>query len=125
VYWRRKRKVWRGDDKAVMCTGEGSVRFGEEMIRLSSVGPLPHPQYCVSTADYVRGSGLANDGSGIGRDLEENGHGLIVLMSRNWPEGPEKMTEILGIASVSAEVPNRLLPNASIDRYRHASLCDI
>ena len=49
------------------------------MIRLSSVGPLRHPQHCVSTADYVRGSGLVNDGSGIGRDFEENSHGLVVL----------------------------------------------
>lgn len=95
------------------------------MIRLSSVGPLRHLQHCVSTTDFVRASGLANDGSGIGRDLEENGHGLIVLMSRNWPGGPEKITEILGLAIVSAEVPNRLLPTATIDRYRHASLCDI
>ena len=66
-----------------------------------------------------------NDGSGIGRDLEQNGHCLIVLMSQNWPGGTEKMTEILGIAIVFAEVPNRPLPTVSVDRYRHASLCDI
>jgi len=95
------------------------------MIRLSSVGPLRHPRHCVNTADYVRGSGLVNDGSGIGRDLEENDIDLIVLMSRNWPGGPEKMTEVLGIAIVFAEVPNRLLPTVSIDRYRDDSLCDI
>lgn len=47
------------------CTGEGSVRFGEQMVRLSSVRPLSHPQYCVGTAEYVGGSGLANDGSGM------------------------------------------------------------
>jgi hypothetical protein len=79
----------------------------------------------VSTADYVGGSGLANDGSGMRRDLEENGHGLIVVMSRNLLGGSEKMTDILGIASTSAETPDRLLPNASIERYRYVSLCDI
>jgi len=49
----------------------------------------------------------------------------MVLISRNWPGKPEKITEILGIASMSSEVPNRLLPNTSIDGYRHASLCGI
>jgi hypothetical protein len=97
------------DGNGCECIGEGSVRFGAEMIRLSSFGPL--------LADYVVDNGLENDESGMGRDLEEHGHGLIVLMSQNLPGGPEKMTEILGIASVSAEIPARLLPNAS--------LCDI
>jgi hypothetical protein len=45
--------------------------------------------------------------------------------SRNWPGKPEKITEILGIVSMSSEVSNRLLPNTSIAGYHHASLCDI
>jgi hypothetical protein len=106
------------------CTGEGSVRFGEEMIRLSSVVPLPAlstvsvPQ---TTYGQLSGEWWVRDG----RDLKENGHGLMVLISRNWHGKHEKSTEILEIASMSAKVPNRLLPNTRIDSYHHASLCDI
>jgi hypothetical protein len=92
------------------CTGEGSVRFGEEMIRPYLSPALSTVSVPQKTYGQLSGELWVRDG----RDLKEHGHGLMVLISRNWPEKPEKITEILGIASMYAEVPNRLLPNTTI-----------